>query len=166
MLEAKSAMRICKLTLITFFVFVVTGGLAETVQQKEWLSYQPVAVELKGTLTIKTYYGPPNYGENPDTDAKEILPVLILEAPVNVRGNADPNAGFDRKSVNDVREIQLVLTTPHREFIGKTVLVKGTLFHAFTGHHHTDVLMDVRSIKPCSESDPSNPVTSATPTSP
>ena len=36
---------------------------------------------------------------------------------------------------------------PYKKFIGKTVCVKGTLFHAFTGHHHTDVLMDVRSIK-------------------
>jgi hypothetical protein len=166
-LEAKTAMRVCKLTLIAFFVFVVTGGFAETPQKKrEWLSYQPTVVELKGTLSVKTYYGPPNYGENPETDAKEALPVLILKEPVNVRGNADSNSGFDRKSVNDVGEIQLVLTTPYKELIGKTVLVSGTLFHAFTGHHHTDVLMDVGSIKPCSESDPSNPVTSATPTSP
>lgn len=43
--------------------------------------------------------------------------------------------------------MQLVLTMPHKEFIGKTVLVKGTLFHAFAGHHHTDVVMDVSSIK-------------------
>jgi hypothetical protein len=159
-------MRICKLTLITFFAFVVTGGFAQTSQEKEWVSYQPTVVELTGTLSVKTYYGPPNYGENPDTDAKEALPILILSKPINVRGNPDPKAAFDRKSVEDVQEIQLVLTAPHKEFIGKTVLVKGALFHAFTGHHHTDVLMDVRSIKPCSESGPSNPVTSATPKSP
>lgn len=142
-------MRVCKRTLITFFVFVVTSGFAETAQGKKvWLSYQPTIVELNGTLSVKTYYGPPNYGENPDTDTKEALPVLVLSKPVNVRGNPDPKAGFDRRSVEDVREIQLVLTTPHKEFIGKTVLVKGTLFHAFTAHHHTDVLMDVRSFKP------------------
>ena len=41
----------------------------------------------------------------------------------------------------------MVLTAPHKELIGKTVLVKGTLFHAFTAHHHTDVLMDVHSIR-------------------
>jgi len=128
-------------------VFIVTGGFAETAQEKEWLSYQPTVVELKGTLTVKTYYGPPNYGENPDTDAREELPILILKQPINVRGNPDPRAGFDRKSVADLQEVQLVLTTPHKEFIGKRVVVKGTLFHGFTGHHHTDVLMDVRSIK-------------------
>lgn len=136
-------------TLITFFVLILTGGFfAETAQEKEWLSYQPTVVELKGKLSVRLYYGPPNYGENPDTDAKEALPILILSKPVSVRGNPDPKAGFDRQSVEDIREIQLVLTMPHKEFIGKTVLVKGTLFHAFTAHHHTDVLMDVRSIKP------------------
>jgi uncharacterized protein DUF4431 len=145
-----TAMRVCKLALIIFFVFIAARGFGETAQktqEKEWLSYQPTVVKLKGTLSVKTYYGPPNYGENPDTDAKEELPILILKKPINVRGNPDPKDGFDRKSVEDLREIQLVLTMPHKEFIGKTVLVKGTLFHAFTGHHHTDVLMDVRCIK-------------------
>jgi Domain of unknown function (DUF4431) len=140
-------MRFSKLIMIIFFVLIVTRGFAETAQMRDWVSYQPKVVEFKGTLSVKTYYGPPNYGENPDTDAKEALPILILSKPVNVRGNPNPKAGFDRRSVEDVREIQLVLTVPHKDFIGKTVLVKGTLFHAFTAHHHTDVLMDVRSIK-------------------
>jgi hypothetical protein len=69
-------MKVCKLILITFFALIVTRGFAETAQEKDWLSYQPKVVELKGTLSVKTYYGPPNYGENPDTDAKEALPIL------------------------------------------------------------------------------------------
>ena len=144
-------MRVCKLILIIFFLSIATCGahLGETDQktQEKWLSYQPTIVELKGTLIIKTYYGPPNYGENPDTDAKEALPVLILNTPVNVWGNPNPKAEFDRKPAEDVREVQLVLAMPHKQFIGKALLVRGTLFHAFTGHHHTEVLMDVRSIK-------------------
>ena len=145
-----TAMRVCKLISIIFFVFIATCGFGETAQkteQKQWLSYQPAVVELKGTLRIKTYYGPPNYGENPDTDAKEELPILILNQPINVRGNPELESGFDRESVENLREVQLVLTMSHNEFIGKTVLLNGTLFHAFTAHHHTDVLMDVRSIK-------------------
>jgi hypothetical protein len=130
---------------------ILTHGFAETAQEKDWLSYQPAVVELKGTLRVRLYNGPPNYGENPDTDAKEALPVLILSKPVSVRGNPDPKAEFDRQSVKHIRKIQLVLTMPHKEFIGKTVLVKGTLFHAFTAHHHTDALMDVRSIKKLSQ---------------
>ena len=140
-------MRVCKLTLVILFILLPILVLVTPAQEKEWLSYEPTVVKLKGKLTIRVYYGPPNYGENPDTDTKEALPVLILSKPVNVRGNPDPKAGFNRKSVEGVREIELVLTMPHKEFIGKRVLVKGTLFHAFTGHHHTDVLMDVRSIR-------------------
>ena len=41
---------------------------------------------------------------------------------------------------------ELVLLGSHKDLIGKTVVLRGTLFHANTGHHHTDVLMDVQSI--------------------
>jgi hypothetical protein len=126
---------------------ILTHGFAETAQEKDWLSYYPAVVELKGTLRVKLYYGPPNYGENPKTDAKEETLILTLSKPVSVRGNPDPEAKFDRQSVKNIRKIQLVLTMPDKEFIGKTVLVKGTLFQAFTGHHHTAVLMNVSSIK-------------------
>ena len=70
----------------------------------------------------------------------------MLTKPVNVRGDASPDAGDESNSVGDVREIELVLKMPHRALIGKTVIVNGTLFHAFTGHHHTEVLIDVKSI--------------------
>lgn len=134
--------------LVTFSVLLLLlCGFAASAQEKDWLSYYPTVVELKGTLRVKLYYGPPNYGENPKTDAKEEMLILTLSKPVSVRGNPDPEAKFDRQSVKNIRKIQLVLTMPDKKFIGKTVLVKGTLFHAFTGHHHTDVLMNVRSIK-------------------
>jgi hypothetical protein len=35
----------------------------------------------------------------------------------------------------------------HHALIGKQVVVKGTLFHAHTGHHYTDVVMNVESIE-------------------
>jgi hypothetical protein len=134
--------------IITFFVLpLLLCGFSEATQEKGWVSYQPAVVELKGTLTLRRYYGPPNYGENPKTDTKEAMFILILSQPVNVRGNPDPKAGFDRQSVKNIRRIQLVITMPYKEFIGKKVLVKGTLFHAFTGHHHTKVLMEVQSIE-------------------
>lgn len=120
----------------------------QKVRNEEWLTYEPTVVELKGKLITKTFYGPPNYGENPDTDSKEEFAILVLSKPVNVRGNADPDAGYERTTVKHLREMQLVLTMPHKELIGKKVIVKGTLFHAFTGHHHTDVLMFVQSISP------------------
>jgi hypothetical protein len=150
LLEAMTKMRGSKLTSIILFLLIIICGSGEAAnrsQKKEWLSYQPTVVKLKGTLRIKQYYGPPNFGENPETDAKEELPVLDLISPVNVRANPNPMAEFDRTSVEELLEIQLILKKPHKQFINKTVYVTGTLFHAFTGHHHTDVLMDVRSIR-------------------
>jgi hypothetical protein len=32
-------------------------------------------------------------------------------------------------------------------FIGDFVVFKGTLFHAFSGHHYTNVVMDVNCIE-------------------
>jgi hypothetical protein len=115
---------------------------------KKELSYEPTIVELEGTLTVKTYYGPPNYGENPKTDTKEKQWILILSDPVDVIGNKDSHDDLHTVSVHNITDVQLVLLGPHDNLIGKTVLVKGTLFHGFTGHHHTDVLMDVQSISP------------------
>lgn len=134
--------------IITFFVLpLLLCGFAEPAQKKGWLSYEPAVVELKGTLTVKRYYGPPNYGENPKTDAKETVPILILSKPINVQGDPDPQTIINRDSVKGARKIQLILYGQYKKFLGKTVLVKGTLFQAHTGHHRTDVLMDVRSIK-------------------
>ena len=110
------------------------------------LSYEPTVVELEGTLTIKTFYGPPNYGENPKTDSKEKQWILKLKEPVDVIGDKGPPNDLTFTSVYRVTQMELVLLGRHNNLIGKQVLVKGTLFHAHTGHHHTDVLMEVQSI--------------------
>ena len=116
-------------------------------QNYRWLNYEPEVVSLKGKLVVKRFYGPPNFGEDSKTDEKEDMPVLLLGEPVNVRGkNESGPAAINNESVKNVREMALVLTIPHKNLIGKPVIVKGTLFHAFTGHHHTDVLLDVQSI--------------------
>jgi hypothetical protein len=114
---------------------------------EDWLSYEPVVVELRGKLIRKLYYGPPNYGENPRTDSRELLPFLQLSKPVNVRGSSYPAGPEEQSSVANVWLMELVMTIPHESMIGKNVIVTGTLFHGFTGHHHTDVLMDVRSLR-------------------
>ncbi len=118
---------------------------SQKIENKEWLTYEPTIVELKGKLVVKTFFGPPNFGENPKTDTKDRSWILSLDKPINVRATSetDPILG---PSIENVGELQLVLQIPHRKFIGKKIIVKGTLFHAHTGHHHTDVLMDVQSI--------------------
>src|SRR5690349_21402036 len=40
--------------------------------------YNTPGVTLTGTVKIKTFYGPPNYGEQPATDSKEQQAILLL----------------------------------------------------------------------------------------
>lgn len=116
-------------------------------QHEKWLSYEPAVVELEGRLTIQTKYGPPGYGEDPKTDVKVRVPILLLPEEVNVRG--DPENELNQESVNGVKQIQLVLPTGRSfsKFVGRRVHVRGTLFHSFTGHHYTPVLMIVHELK-------------------
>jgi hypothetical protein len=118
---------------------------------KKELSYEPAVVELEGKLTIKTYWGPPNFGGNPKTDSKLKEWILKLNEPIDVIGDKDPTNDETSTSVYGVTKVQLVLLGPHRNLVGKRVLVKGMLFHGTTGHHFTDVLMLVQSISPSSK---------------
>lgn len=117
----------------------------ENTESKDCLLYEPTVVELKGSLIIKTFFGSPNFGENPETDSKENSWILSLTTPISVCAKTEGDPILS-PSVENVRELQLVLPKPHKELIGKNIIVKGTLFHAHTGHHHTDVLMEVESI--------------------
>ncbi len=48
------------------------------------LHYMGEAVTLSGKVTIRTFYEPPNYGENPDTDSRETQGILQLVKPICV----------------------------------------------------------------------------------
>jgi hypothetical protein len=95
---------------------------------------------LAGTVTVETFYGPPGYGESPETDSKERQAILHLAKPLCTLASDDDPAEQDQVKVTLVPMGNLSL----RAFVNKTVTVRGSLFHAFTGHHHTDVLIEIR----------------------
>lgn len=75
--------------------------------------------------------------------------LLTLCQDICTAGN--DSQGFDVPETR-VREVQLVITNDAhwktaRQLIGKHAIVAGALFHAFTGHHRTKVLMDVSNIR-------------------
>jgi hypothetical protein len=134
------------LTLVAIFTLslVCQGSQAED----EWLSYEPASVELKGTLRITEEFGPPNFGENPESDLKLEIPVLDLASPINVR--ADPNSDINDKSFKGVKRLQLVFPIGARnskELVGRQVVVVGSLLQAHTAHHYTKVLFTVDEIR-------------------
>ena len=112
------------------------------------LQYEPAVVELRGIVALEQHFGPPCYGESPQTDSVELIAVILLDEPVSVEGDADPQS-LNGTSYTDVRKLQLVRgysDLPFSPYAGKHVVVSGTLYEGFTGHHHTDVLIRVETI--------------------
>jgi hypothetical protein len=105
------------------------------------LSYDTPAT-LSGKVIIKTFFGPPNYGENPETDSRESQGILVAANPICVSESKEYDA--------EKNQFQITLVPPRgvnlQTFAGKRVTVQGTLFHADNAHHHTTILMEVRRI--------------------
>jgi hypothetical protein len=105
--------------------------------------YGPDTVRVSGKLARHMYYGAPGYGEDPKHDEKEVGFYLDLAAPACTAAGSDD---VDVPKAN-IRRIQLVLDQAGydalRPFLGKQVTLRGTLFGAITGHHHTPVLLNV-----------------------
>jgi hypothetical protein len=113
----------------------------------EWLSYEPTTVTLAGTLEAERRFGPPNYGENPETDVKLDIPMLHLERSIRVRGNKRDDVNV--KSFENIQKIQLIFLpsrAPYSTLVGQKVEVAGTLSQAITGRHFTDVVLTVQEI--------------------
>ena len=102
-----------------------------------------VPVEIYGTIVAETFYGPPGYGENPDTDSKERYYLLLLDSPIDVIAKAGDEYSETTKGVT---KMQLVVDSDfyNGNYLNKFVKLNGSLFYWFTGHHHTQALLDVK----------------------
>jgi hypothetical protein len=99
-------------------------------------------VTLEGTIVFQTYFGPPGYGEDPQADSLETQAILKLVQPVcSIAADTHPG-------VADQREVTLVPRNGMHFENGQRVRVRGGLFVAHTGHHHTPLLLSVESWEP------------------
>lgn len=110
--------------------------------------FEPSISIIEGTLITRMYYGPPNYGENPETDAQQYPFILQLDKPIDVIAKENDTHNSD---VFEVTEIQVVPIDKEKTellgtYIDKQVRIQGTLFEAIFGGHHTDVLIQVEKI--------------------
>ena len=84
------------------------------------------AIKLSGKVALKTFYGPPNYGENPDTDARETQAMLFLAKPICVDEN--PADYYDAET----GQSEITLVPPSgvnlKDYVAKQVTLQGTLF--------------------------------------
>ena len=116
--------------------------------------YDTDGVQLQGTLVKRTYYGPPGFGETPAQDTREAVLVLRLTQPITVEPTLDAHArGSENLDTRrHITEIQLFIlplerTEEARKMLGKTVVAMGTLREAIAPGQHTDVTMNVKSLK-------------------
>ncbi len=115
-----------------------------TVDTKRCLEYEPKVVQLSGYLMEMTFAGPPEYYSIEKGDGSEVSWFIHLDKPACTQGT--PGDDTD-ESKAPIAEIQLVLEPKQygkwKSLVGKSVIAKGKLFGSHTGHHHTDVLLDV-----------------------
>src|SRR5437762_13578091 len=90
-----------KLLVLLMLLFSVGFSSSDKIQQ-DCLSYEPATVALKGTISRKTFAGPPNYESIKKGDERETYWVLHLTKPVCV--NADmPNGETPEKNVSHIQ---------------------------------------------------------------
>jgi hypothetical protein len=107
---------------------------------------QPIQT-LKGVIEKETFPGPPNYESVEKGDKPETYWIFNLDVPICTSG-ADQRG----PSENNVRKLQLLFAQvdmykAYRSQLAKPVTVTGSLEHAFSGHHHTDVMLQVTKIE-------------------
>jgi hypothetical protein len=141
---------IVKRLLVSLLLVLLLTTSAASGESPACLSYGPAVVKLTGRIRIKTFPGPPNYESVKKGDAPEEAWVLHLTRPICVKAGKENEFDVAERNVTDV---QMALEPEQykvwRKFARRTgpVVVTGTLFHSHTGHHHTDVLIDVKEIE-------------------
>lgn len=108
----------------------------------QWYDYGKIVV-LRGVLDTVHTFGPPNYGENPETDAKVIYFTVNLRKPISIRGN--PNDEFNRDTIRGISRIQIKLYESEKllEVLGKRIKVKGKLWRQSVGSDYTGAVIDI-----------------------
>lgn len=138
------------------FVFFALLMSPLSLASNRTLSYDPEVVELTGVLDLQTFPGPPNYESIQNGDNVERHFYLRLDAPVDVKPIEKQSAIDTFEMELNVKIIQLAINgedDPLWSRFRKTgkgghVKIVGKLFHRFTGHHHSRVLLSVEKMDP------------------
>ena len=126
--------------------WIIIGAVIEGAAAR-CLHYEPTEVAVTGFVFERDDWGPPNYGEDPAHDSHERHDYVRLDRPLCVIGDSASN--LNSATENNLKLLQLTWSQPKRpSSIGRHVLLRGKLFHGFSGHHHTRVLLWVDAAEP------------------
>lgn len=123
-------------------------NVSESSETEKEYYFEPSVSIIEGKLITRMCYGPPGYGENPSTDAQEHPFILQLDDPIQVIAQEGDLSNSDRSEVIEIQVVPMNKedTEIVKQYINKRIIIQGTLFSAHTGHHHTDVLIQVEKI--------------------
>ncbi len=113
------------------------------------MRYNDPTVTLYGQVYTDFFFGRPNYGASPSTDAIEHAIILALDEPICVEGDGQRYDGNYESIAEDyIDRVQIATRDVDAlpQLRGHGVKLKGRLWHAHTGHHHTGVLMSVEDV--------------------
>lgn len=99
-------------------------------------------VKLSGYVEVRTFFGPPNYGENPKTDSRQVQNMLFLDEPICATAAPDASR-YDEDEKNQI-EVTLRTESSSRaltSLAGKLVTVTGKLEHAISGYDNTHLIL-------------------------
>jgi len=120
---------------------LVLMALPLAAQARPCVHYWPQHVSIVGTLERIEKFGPPNYGENPKTDARYSVPILRLAQPLRRCADSTGDA------VSVVSEIQVQLKPIQaNQLIDRVVQVFGTMGPAAMAHDFTPVVCTPDSV--------------------
>jgi hypothetical protein len=124
------------------------SGFANTPAPQPTYFYGPEFSSLVGVIKTVTFPGPPNYESIKHGDEPEHCWILFLDQPISVFPKKGSKGDFEDLYRN-VRKLHLVVHSDKKIEVvkKKQVRVTGTFFSAHTGHHHTNVLMEVERIE-------------------
>lgn len=105
-----------------------------------------------GTISRETFPGPPNYESINSGDTPETYWILTIGTPQCVLAESMEDGEF-YEVAKSITRFQLAfdgseIYKTQKDLIGADVVVNGQLFVAISGHHHTEVLISVKNIKP------------------
>ena len=114
-----------------------------------YFNFEPKLSSVYGKLTEKMEYGPPNYGQTSDKDAKISVYVLTSEMPLQVFSMGSQDSEIGDRVEKDLQEIHVYTTDKKlllKKYMNKKITLVGFLQTGRTGGVFTKIGMDVKEI--------------------
>jgi len=129
--------RYCIFFCLLGFIFITN-----IVYANETLAQEGVIVTLSGKITTALAYGPPNFGENPETDSKDEYIVLTIREPISIKGS-------DGVITKGITRIQLAFLPESKGLLNKIgqdkISITGKITLASSPYHHESSIIFVKS---------------------